>query len=225
MHNIIVSAASPRVREQEQRGSSPCGQALNAAASRNRVKLYGCSVLCARTRFRKARYRQKNKMKSRAKTRTRRFIGLHSFRYFFGIHTFSQRAFYPFLPCQTRISVFYVHTSFVAALKGRIYWHSSFRSCFNKIIYIYLYVECVNISLKSRFQISEYKRQVKMLIEAQLWLNYKQLNDWIFRRNVKFLPLYNGRKKKMNSDGDKRECVLKTFLNNIFVSNFQVPLI
>lgn len=98
MHNIIVSAASPRVREQEQRGSSPCGQALNAAASRNRVKLYGCSVLCARTRFRKARYRQKNKMKSRAKTRTRGFIGLHSFRYFFGIHTFSQRAFYPFLP-------------------------------------------------------------------------------------------------------------------------------
>lgn len=71
------------------------------------------------TRFKKARYRQKNKMKSRAKTRTRRFIGLHSFRYFFGIHTFSQRAFYPFLPCQTRISVFYVHTSFVAALNRR----------------------------------------------------------------------------------------------------------
>lgn len=70
-------------------------------------------------RFKKARYRQKNKMKSRAKTRTRRFIGLHSFRYFFGIHTFSQRAFYPFLPCQTRISVFYVHTSFVAALNRR----------------------------------------------------------------------------------------------------------
>lgn len=39
---MIMSAVSRR--EQEQRGNSPRGQALNAAASRNRVKLYGCSV-------------------------------------------------------------------------------------------------------------------------------------------------------------------------------------
>lgn len=39
MYNMIVSAASPRAREQEQRESSPRGQTLNAAASRNRVKL------------------------------------------------------------------------------------------------------------------------------------------------------------------------------------------
>lgn len=148
MYNMMASAASPR-EQREQRGSSPRGQASNAAASRNRVKLYGCNVSW---RFKKAQYRQKNRMKWRAKTRTRRFIEgfTRSVRYFFGIHTFSQRAFYPFLPCQTRISVFYVHTSFVAAL-NRIYWHSRFRSCFNKTIYIFLYPRYINISLKDRF--------------------------------------------------------------------------
>lgn len=140
MYNMMASAASPR-EQREQRGSSPRGQASNAAASRNRVKLYGCNVSW---RFKKAQYRQKNRMKWRAKTRTRRFIEgfTRSVRYFFGIHTFSQRAFYPFLPCQTRISVFYVHTSFVAALNRRGEFIGTVALDLVSIkLYIYFYIQ------------------------------------------------------------------------------------
>lgn len=149
MYNMMASAASPR-EQREQRGSSPRGQASNAAASRNRVKLYGCNVSW---RFKKARYRQKNRMKCKDAYEAL-YRGLYSFRSLLLWNSYLQpEGFLPFPSVPNSNFRFLRSHLFRGGFepKGRIYWHSRFRSCFNKTIYIFLYPRYINVSLKDRF--------------------------------------------------------------------------